>query len=216
MSEAELSFSGLRKAPQQARSRARVRAILAAAEDILAADGVEGLTMRVLAERADVPMGTVYQFFEDKTAVLDTVVRSRMASFDALLSEMRDMAAKCDWSELFDAFFDRMIDRCRADRGYMAIWIGHHLGPEMRRADDANIDATAGLLRSVFVDRYGLIDSAALVNACRVAIQTGDALLQLAFRVDPDGDQDTLAEARRIEHLYLEDIATNSRYRRAG
>ena len=42
---------------------------------------------------------------------------------------------------------------------------------------------------------------------------TADALLQLAFRIDPDGDPATLDEARRIEHLYLDDIATGPRFR---
>ena len=204
---------GLRRAPRQARSRARVGAIYAAAEKIIATDGVDGLTMRRLAEEAGVPIGTVYQFFTDKPAVLDAVAARHMATFEPLMVELREAARDRHWREIVDTMFDRMIERTRGGRVYREILVGHHLSPRMRRADDANIDAVAEVLRSTLVRQEHLTDVPELEKACRVAVLTADALLQLAFRIDPDGDPATLREARRIEHLYLDDIATGPRFR---
>lgn len=205
---------GLRKEPQQARSRARVRAIMAAAEAIVASEGVEALTMRRLAEEAAVPVGTVYQFFDDKTAVVDAVAYQHLDTLGPVIEELTAGAARgVPWPELFDVVFDRMVERTRGNPAYVAIWVGRHLSPELQRVDDANIDATAAILCSVLSAQENLPATPELVSACRVAIQTADALLQLAFRLDRAGDPATLDQARRIEHLYLADIAADPRYR---
>src|SRR5215470_408359 len=58
--------SGLRKLPTQARSRARVEVILKAAGALLGEIGYDGVTTNLIAERAGVPVGSIYQFFETK------------------------------------------------------------------------------------------------------------------------------------------------------
>jgi len=56
--------------PKQARSQKRVEAILQSAKELIVEHGLEGLQMRQLAKQAKVPIGTVYQFFDDREAIL--------------------------------------------------------------------------------------------------------------------------------------------------
>lgn len=56
--------------PVQARSRERVARILAAATDAIAERGSEHLKMAELAIRAGVSVGSLYQYFPDKAAVI--------------------------------------------------------------------------------------------------------------------------------------------------
>ena len=98
MSGAVPAASRLRREPRQARSRARLAQILAAADAILAEEGVEALTIRRIAERAGVPVGTLYQFFPDKGSVVDAVARAYIAEFDALgKSEIRECGYPGIW-----------------------------------------------------------------------------------------------------------------------
>ncbi|MEZ5193543.1 MAG: TetR/AcrR family transcriptional regulator [Nocardioides sp.] len=83
-------LSGLRRQPVQARSRERVALIVSAASRLLTRDGVAGLTMRRLADEAGVPIGSLYQFFEDRTAVMDAVVAKHGASLRATLDSVAD------------------------------------------------------------------------------------------------------------------------------
>src|SRR5688572_2916691 len=64
-----------RRQPVQARSQARVERILAAATALVEDDGVDAATTRAIAARAGVPVATLYQFFADRDAVLDEVLR---------------------------------------------------------------------------------------------------------------------------------------------
>ncbi len=64
-----------RKIPAQARSRATVDAIIQAATYILTKVGWEGLTTNAIAERAGVNIGSLYQFFPNKEAIIAELQR---------------------------------------------------------------------------------------------------------------------------------------------
>lgn len=59
-----------RKQPQQARSTELVAAILEAAVQVLAREGAQRFTTARVAERAGVSVGSVYQYFPNKAAIL--------------------------------------------------------------------------------------------------------------------------------------------------
>jgi AcrR family transcriptional regulator len=60
----------LRKAPQQARSGDLVAAVLDAAIQVLEAEGAQRFTTARVAERAGVSVGSLYQYFPNKAAIL--------------------------------------------------------------------------------------------------------------------------------------------------
>ena len=59
-----------RRRPKQSRSRATCEAILEAASQILERSGPAGFNTASVAERAGVSIGTLYQYFPDKQAIL--------------------------------------------------------------------------------------------------------------------------------------------------
>jgi len=67
-----------RKTPVQERSNASVQAIHEAAVQVLLSAGKEGLTTRKVADRAGVSVGTLYQYFPNKSALLQAVLRNHL------------------------------------------------------------------------------------------------------------------------------------------
>lgn len=59
-----------RKQPKQARSAELVAAILQAAVQVLAKEGAQRFTTARVAEKADVSVGSLYQYFPNKAAIL--------------------------------------------------------------------------------------------------------------------------------------------------
>src|SRR5262249_12556968 len=59
-----------RKQPQQARSTGLVAAILDAAVQVLTKEGAQRFTTARVAERAGVSVGSLYQYFPNKAAIL--------------------------------------------------------------------------------------------------------------------------------------------------
>jgi AcrR family transcriptional regulator len=67
-----------RRAPKQLRSRRTVARILHAAARVFAEDGFEAATTNRVAERAEVSVGSLYQFFPNKAALLLALRRDWM------------------------------------------------------------------------------------------------------------------------------------------
>ena len=70
----------LRKQPQQARSRALVDAIIEATQRIMASEGVAALTTAGVAELAGVSVGSLYQYFPGREALIAAVVDRKIAA----------------------------------------------------------------------------------------------------------------------------------------
>ncbi|MFE3001684.1 TetR/AcrR family transcriptional regulator [Nocardia sp. NPDC059246] len=72
----------LRRAPVQSRSRERVERILDAARELVDEHGVDAVTTRAIAERAGVPIATLYQFFANREAVFRQLLDRDMDRID--------------------------------------------------------------------------------------------------------------------------------------
>lgn len=86
-----------RKAPQQARSAVTVEAIYTATVQVLLAEGGGRLTTTRVAERAGVSVGTMYQYFPHKQALLVSLLERHI---DSILSAMEAAAAELEGREL--------------------------------------------------------------------------------------------------------------------
>jgi AcrR family transcriptional regulator len=63
-----------RKLPRQARSKATVDAVITAAAQVLIEHGYEGATTARVAERAGVSVGSLYQYFPNKEALIAVLI----------------------------------------------------------------------------------------------------------------------------------------------
>ena len=79
------SSSSIRVEPVQARSAARVGALLDAACATMHEVGYEQLTTAMVAERAGASIGTVYRYFPDRVAVLQAVAARNLDKVTAAL-----------------------------------------------------------------------------------------------------------------------------------
>ncbi len=69
-----------KKLPKQARSKASFDAIVEAAAQLLAGAPYDALTTNHIAERAGVSIGTLYEFFPNKEAIVAVLAERRMQS----------------------------------------------------------------------------------------------------------------------------------------
>jgi AcrR family transcriptional regulator len=79
-----------RRIPHQARAAETVAAILEGAAQVLEAGGLPAFTTNAVAERAGVSIGTLYQYFTDKNALLRTLAEREMtAAMTAVAKALR-------------------------------------------------------------------------------------------------------------------------------
>ncbi len=78
MSKTALQTFEPRKTPVQARSAASVQAILQATVQVLLQEGKVKLTTTRVAQRAGVSVGTLYQYFPNKSALLQALLKAHL------------------------------------------------------------------------------------------------------------------------------------------
>lgn len=177
------------------------------ADRVLGAEGFEALTVRRIATEADVPIGTFYQFFNDKHAIVDALALRYVEEFSTVVTELVDRAGRERWGDPVHVLLGAFVHLYRSRPGYLALWGGQHLSPDVRRADEENSALVADGLRRVLIVQLGLPDSDDLARACEITVRVSDALLHYAFREGPLADEEVLAELVRLQRLYLEDMA---------
>ena len=96
----------MRRAPQQARGQRRVAIILEAAAQVFAEVGYEAATTNAIAIRANTSIGSLYQFFPNKLAILNALANQHQTKLNTFLTQL----SKEDGATL-QAQISHMIDR---------------------------------------------------------------------------------------------------------
>jgi AcrR family transcriptional regulator len=98
-----------RKTPVQARSLASVEAILEATIQVLLKDGKMNLTTTRVAQRAGVSVGTLYQYFPNKSALLQALLRDKLSCVTAAVEDVSQRMRGTTLSEMADALVKAFI-----------------------------------------------------------------------------------------------------------
>ncbi|WP_206244085.1 TetR/AcrR family transcriptional regulator [Novosphingobium terrae] len=99
----------IRKTPIQARSGATVEAINEATIQVLLADGLTRLTTTRVAHRAGVSVGTLYQYFPNKQALLFAILQAHFEEMAAAIECIDLQNGKVPLSELADSIADAYV-----------------------------------------------------------------------------------------------------------
>lgn len=191
----------MRKAPRQARSRATVEAVIEAGARILSQEGWAGFTTNKVAEAAGVSIGSLYQYFPEKIALVDAVRRRHL---EESLAAVRGASAP---DKPLAAFAEDLVD---------AIVAAHQTHPGLHRAlldqapvpesyMDRNDRFEADYLRcfTEAASRYRGRGGASAEVAGLVVSDAIDGVVHNAARRGMLGDKAVRAELIRLVRLCL-------------
>ena len=195
---------GLRRVPQQARSRERVRRVLDTADRLLATEGAAALTTSRLAQEAGISVGSLYQWFGDLEAVLGGLVERYTSEFEELARTFADEALKAPPADPAGAALAMFADAFRARPGFRALWFGGLRTEELRDVARGALLPIGDALVSGLARQYPHAAPQLVASVTEMFVLVGDALLRQAFRRDARGDQALLDEAALMLRTYVE------------
>jgi len=171
-----------RRRPRQARSRQTCTDILIAAADVLRNGGASAFNTNAIAERAGVSVGSLYQYYPTKEAILATLIREMRR---AMRTDLAEAVAKGESGDLSTAVHELIEASLR-----------HHLRDPVladaleRAEDELPMDAETDALKAdmaalvvAVLERHGIDrpDQAArdLIAMCHglihAAVRSGEA-----------------------------------------
>lgn len=196
----------MRRVPRQARGRKRVEAILEAAAELFAEIGIESTTTNAIAARAETSIGSIYQFFPNKAAILHALNARYIAQLRAMCDELLDPAMA---DEPLARLVERIVGALHAFHarhpGFQAVFYGAHGSPELSAAAQEATAEIGGRLEAVFAARAPSLPPDRRALAAAVCLEVMKALLALAARPGMDA-ADVMREARGVLVAYLEPV----------
>lgn len=141
-----------RKAPKQARSTELVSAILEAAVQVLAKEGAQRFTTARVAEKAGVSVGSLYQYFPNKAAILFRLQSDEWRQTNAMLTGILSDDSVAPLSRLRRLVHAFIRSECEEAEMRVALNDAAPLyrdAPEAQDAKAAGTDIVQGFLREV-------------------------------------------------------------------
>ncbi len=129
-SDAELLVP--RRRPAQARSRARFERILKEARAVLIEAGFESFTFDEVSRRAEVPIGTLYQFFANKYVIVCELNRQDLVGVQSELAQFNGKIPSVDWLRFLNSFVDHLAGLWTTDPSRREVWLAMQSTPSTR------------------------------------------------------------------------------------
>lgn len=181
------------KTPRTKPAEVRLDELMAAAETLFLAQGVDATTISEIVEHAQVAKGTFYHYFESKSDMLAALAQRYTASFLERLQQAVDACAEGDWLGRLRAWIRTNIETYAATyRTHDIVYANHH------HHDRTNAD------RNAIVEQLrAILEGGAQAGAWRLAHPTVTALLIYAgvhgatdhIIAAPDTDRAAFVEA---------------------
>jgi AcrR family transcriptional regulator len=191
----------IRNEPVQARSAARLTALLDAAAAVVDEIGYERLTTAMVAERAGASIGTVYRYFPDRIAVLQSLsARNADRITGRILADLDDGRHR-DAMAAVHGGLAALVDAFRSEPGFASLRFGDVL--DLRPAEGS---PAYGVLADRIIDtlanRFGIARDGDVQVAMESAIVAIDAIAARAFARDAGGSAAFLGRGPEISsHL---------------
>lgn len=176
----------MRKEPTQQRSRERVERMLASASELIAKNGSDAMKMGDVAAQAGVSIGSLYQFFPDKSAIIRALSERHTAAgracIDAALSQANSRETlTAAFTDLIDTYFELF----RGSPVTRDIWSGMQSDPALREIELADSRASAATLVDAIVRANPSANAEDITAATFLIWQLGEATVRLAISVEP-------------------------------
>jgi len=164
--------------------------------------GYDRLSTTLIAERAGVAVGSLYQFFPDKRAVVGELTRRHLQRFVIAVRERLAASDVSHWWDAVDSLFDVYLAMHRELPGFSGLHFGDAVDIRLLDEERDNNTVVADELTDILAERIN-VPTTILAVPIAVAVEAADAVLGLAFRRNPQGDPQFVDEAKRLVRGYL-------------
>ncbi|MFM7535031.1 MAG: TetR/AcrR family transcriptional regulator [Acidimicrobiales bacterium] len=142
-----------RKSPRQERSRRTVERILDAAARIFHEQGYAGATTNDIADEAEVSVGSLYQYFPNKDALLVALTKRHIESATTGLADLLSgLSSEAGVDVILRSVVDFLVDQHELDELHLLVMHRaprtHEINLELERTRSQLVDLTSQLLTS--------------------------------------------------------------------
>jgi AcrR family transcriptional regulator len=177
----------VRRNPTQQRSRDRQDRILAMATQLIADKGSDQLKMSEIAERSEISIGSLYQYFPDKSSVIRTLAerynaQSRRCIAEAMEAVQDSQGLQAAYSQLLDLYYEIVM----ATPVMRDIWFGMQADKQLVQLELEESRVAGALLSQAMLRVYPDCDEQQVEESAFLIWHLGEATMRLAVTCAPE------------------------------
>ncbi len=180
----------MRHKPRQDRSRARLQALLDAAAEVIAESGLQGMAMREVARRADLPIASVYHYFPSTAALIHALVERQLEKLRNILETGLQARLPMDKSgfdpEQAKALIDDIAKFFFQTPSAPEIWASLHAYPDLRALNIEDTKKNAALVQPYLTHLFPALAPEQATATAIVLIEWVSSTLRFAMGASPD------------------------------
>jgi AcrR family transcriptional regulator len=201
----------LRRAPKQERGQRRIARLLDAAAAEFARVGFDAATTNAIARRAKTSVGSLYQFFPNKEAILAALTEYYLTEIRAVQAVVgSDEATRLPPAAFVDQLVERLAEFHATHPAFLSLFYGSPTSPHLAAAAERlHSECVAGAEASIAA-RLPRLDPARRRLHATMNVQVVKALLPLAAAAGPTGRDQVLAEIKKLLVRYMDGVAAES------
>ena len=185
--------------PRQKRAIERVNLILDTAVQMILETDVNALKLNELAERAGIPVGSVYQYFPSKTAIIKRLVQDR---FDKVREQSRERYARITNKKEFVAYLSsgiqELCESMREDRLFQELWAGSQADGLIRHMHDEDNVYHANLMFETASKILPDVQEEELRTQCLLCSVLIDSVVRMSVNMEASAGATLAAECARM------------------
>lgn len=197
-----------RKSPSQARSQATVQVILEATIQVLVTQGAAYLTTARIAERAGVSVGSIYQYYPNKQALLLAVLNQHLEkiiqAIESVCDELSGQPLDAIGRGITSAFVAVKMQRPDVSRALYMLPSDEDSDAVVSRANDRGRQAIAKLLRECADAQF---DEPDLVASVFTGAMVGPVQMMLTGGMPIKSQDDFTAHLVQLGIGYLRQVS---------
>lgn len=178
-----------RRQPNQSRAKDTVKAVLSAAGEAIEHEGLERLTTKRIADAAGISVGTLYEYFPNKQAIIFALADNWMRQVFEVIDELHPSRGGArDMLSYLGTQIDQMVETYKRQPGLSALITMLTSAPTLRdavRQHDERIAASVASALGFFVP--GAPRDRVLATSRSISIIAHEMLSEAIVRKAPDG-----------------------------
>jgi AcrR family transcriptional regulator len=198
----------LRRAPKQERGQQRLDRLLDAAAQEFARVGFEAATTNAIARRARTSVGSLYQFFPNKEAILYALTDRYLAKLRAVQAVLHSPESlQLPMAEFFNRLVDTLAAFYRAEPGFRNLFYGSTTCPHLAAAAARLRQQCIGHAEASMGVRAPHLDPAQRRLYATINVEVVKALLPLAESGDEAFRAEMLTQIKTLLLRYMKSVA---------
>ena len=177
--------SAPRRSPAQQRSRERMERILLVATELIARQGSDTVKMNEIAKLAEISIGSLYQYFPDKRAIVRTLAERYAAHNLACVKDALDSVSDLDsllkaFARLIDEYYQLFL----AEPVMRDIWTGVQADKQLQALEQAESQASGALFTAALRRAHPRANAKRIATTAFLIWQLGESTMRLAIAHD--------------------------------